>query len=139
MFQRLASIAIGLGVGVGVVGTALPAAADLEICNKTGYLTSVAIGYAGEDDTWVSEGWWNIEGGDCATVISGDLALRYYYLYAEHDEIGGSWSDEYYFCTSDNKFTILGDTNCEQRGYQTTGFLEIDTEDYFDFTFSLTD
>ncbi len=136
MSQRSACVAL-LGLGL-TLGTSLPAAADLEICNNTGYLASVAIGYS-SGDTWVSEGWWNIEGGDCATVVDGDLPLRYYYLYAEHDEVGGGWSDEYYFCTSDNKFTIVGDTNCESRGYNTTGFVEIDTEDALDFTFTLID
>jgi uncharacterized membrane protein len=121
------------------LGVALPATADLTICNKTGYLTSVAIGYQ-EGENWVSEGWWNIEGGDCAIVLEGDLQLRYYYAYAEHDEIGGGWSGDYTFCTSDNKFTILGDTNCEARGYRTTGFFQIDTgETALDYTQNLVD
>ncbi len=116
---------------------ALPTAAatGLEICNETEVLQSVAIGYKGGRD-WTSEGWWNIEPGDCATLVTGGLTKRYYYYHAFSSQ--GFASQNYVFCTKDKAFTIVGDTDCEGRGYETTRFREIDTgETAIDFTLTL--
>src|SRR5579871_2109640 len=58
-----------------------PAAAQLTICNKTGYPIDVALAYQPDGD-WLSKGWYKIDGGHCAEVTSGDLTQRYYYYYA---------------------------------------------------------
>lgn len=109
--------------GAGFAGTA--ANATLDICNQTDRTQFVAIGYQ-TDEGWASRGWWSIEPGGCAQVVEGDLDRRYYYYRAESD--GGSFVDEgYNFCTSQQAFGILGDTECEERGYDTKGFREIDT------------
>jgi len=117
-----------------VMGTA--AQAELKICNTTGYTQGVSIGYKA-DIAWVSEGWWNIKPGDCATVVSGDLKKRYYYYRAEVD--GGDFDGEnYLFCTSPKEYTIVGDDNCQSRGYDRESFREIDTgETYKDYTLTL--
>lgn len=102
------------------------AQAQWDVCNETGHEIVVAIGYK-QDGEWISEGWWKVEsGGSCATVIAEPLWTRYLYLRAEH-AIGGAWEDEYFFCTSPNAFTIHGDQNCEGRGYEREGFVEVDT------------
>lgn len=118
-----------------------PASADsgdgLVFCNDTQWVQSVSIGYQGEDD-WTSEGWWNIEPDDCMTVITGALDLRYYYYRAEVE--GGTFDGEgYYFCTSPDAYTIVGDANCRARGYDEEEFAEIDVEDYTSFTLTLVD
>jgi uncharacterized membrane protein len=101
------------------------AEAGLEICNDSGVFQSVAVGYMGDED-WTSEGWWLVEPGGCATVLEDDLEHRYYYYRALADgesfEGGG-----YSFCTDPGAFTIVGDTDCEARGYETSDFREIDT------------
>ncbi|MGK7890842.1 MAG: DUF1036 domain-containing protein [Leptolyngbyaceae cyanobacterium] len=103
------------------------ALADWRICNNTGYDVTIAIGYS-DDGEWVSKGWWEIgSGGRCMTLIHGDLQNRYYYYYAEHNDIGGSWSGDYYFCVSSNAFLIVGDENCQSRGYRAQGFAQVDT------------
>ncbi|MDF0596645.1 DUF1036 domain-containing protein [Psychromarinibacter halotolerans] len=111
--------------------------AALRFCNETEHVQSVAIGYSGDRD-WMSEGWWNIDPGECSTVVGGNLTKRYYYYRAEvnaGDFAGGTFN----FCTTPEEFEIIGDTNCEQRGYDTEGFREIDTgETATDFTFTLT-
>ena len=110
--------------------------AALEICNDTNTLQTVAIGYKGDRD-WVSEGWWNIEAGDCAVVLAGGLTRRYYYYYAESSNEDFEGQD-YRFCASDEIFTIEGDTGCEERGYETLSMREIDTgERARDFTLTL--
>lgn len=113
------------------------AQAELRVCNKTGYQASVAVGYQ-DGKKWVSEGWWNIDGGKCAVVVQGKLRYRNYYLYATH-EIGGGWGGDYYFCTSAKSFTIVGDKNCDDRGYDRNGFYKVDTGDSTSHTANLTD
>ncbi|WP_172296922.1 DUF1036 domain-containing protein [Pseudoruegeria sp. HB172150] len=119
-----------------IVGSAGAAHAGLEICNETDFVQSVSIGYKGDAD-WVSEGWWNVEPGDCTTVVGGNLQKRYYYYRAEVD--GGDFAGEnYMFCTTPEEYEILGDSNCESRGYDSESFREIDTgETATDFTYTL--
>ncbi|MDE4131924.1 DUF1036 domain-containing protein [Phaeobacter sp. QD34_3] len=105
--------------------TATPALAGLEICNDADKSLSVAIGYA-DGKTWVSKGWWNIDPGACKTPLSGDLKNRYYYYRANAS--GSPFaSGDYTFCTTSSAFTIAGDTECGNRGYETTGFRKLDT------------
>ncbi len=124
------------GVMAGFAALANPAQAELQICNETEYTQSVSIGYKGDED-WTSEGWWNIEPGDCATPVQGDLKNRFYYYRAEID--GGDFAGQgYSFCTDPSEYTIVGDTDCEARGYETEDFREIDTgETATEFVFTL--
>lgn len=105
-----------------------PAHADLRVCNDTTSLIGVALGYrlAGE---WISEGWWQVPGETCASLIEGDLANRYYYLYAEDADRGGQWRGEVAMCVSDLEFRIEGVEECFSRGHAKSGFFEIDTAD----------
>ena len=122
MTARHITAALLFGAMVGLAGTA---EAGFKVCNKTELTQSVAIGYKGDTD-WTSEGWWNIKPGDCATLITGDLKKRYYYYYAEAD--GREFqSQNYVFCTKNDAFTIVGDTDCEKRGFETVRFREVDT------------
>ncbi|MDJ0824786.1 MAG: DUF1036 domain-containing protein [Rhodobacter sp.] len=125
-----------LAAAVAGAGTAVKA--ELQICNDTGQTQSVSIGYKGDDD-WTSEGWWNIAPGDCATPVTGDLKKRYYYYRAEVD--GGDFEGEnYFFCTTTEEYTIVGDTECEDRGYDRESFTEIDTgETATAFTYRITE
>ncbi|WP_172296924.1 DUF1036 domain-containing protein [Pseudoruegeria sp. HB172150] len=114
------------------------AEAGLNICNETDLVQTVAIGFKGETN-WTSEGWWNIDPDDCATVLGGDLDKRYYYYYAESDAASFQGQD-YQFCADDEVFTIVGDTDCESRGFETLSMREIDTgETATDFTLTLVD
>ncbi|MEM6664781.1 MAG: DUF1036 domain-containing protein, partial [Pseudomonadota bacterium] len=103
-----------------------PARADLRICNSTENRIGVAIGYK-DDRGWATEGWWNISGVACETLLRGPLATRYYYIYAIDYDGGGEWNGRAFMCTQNKMFTIRGINDCEQRGFDRTGFLEIDT------------
>lgn len=107
--------------------TAFPSAAlaDLEICNDTAELQVVALGYKGAQD-WTSEGWWRIAPGNCEAVINGPLKRRYYYYFSASAS-GSFIGQDYYFCTDPSAFTIVGDTECAERGYNKTEFKEVDT------------
>ena len=113
------------GLGLALACIAGSAQAGLEVCNESGQLQSVAIGFKGDTD-WTSEGWWNIEPGSCATLVPGDLTKRYYYYFTE--TAGRPFdSQNFEFCTTAEIFTIVGDTDCETRGFVTENFREIDT------------
>ena len=115
-----------------------PAAADLRMCNNTSSRVSVALAYT-DGQQWVSEGWWNLKSLDCATLIRGGLAAEYYYVYAM-DERGGEWKGKAFMCTSDREFKIQGRQDCFVRGYDRTGFFEVDTgKDAKNWTVQLTD
>jgi uncharacterized membrane protein len=115
-----------------------PASADLRMCNNTGNRVSVALAYT-NGEGWVSEGWWNLKPLDCATLLRGALAAQYYYLYAM-DERGGEWKGKAFMCTSDREFKIDGRQDCFVRGYDRTGFFEVDTgKDAKSWTVQLTD
>lgn len=104
---------------------ALPARAELIVCNETAARHSVAIAYA-DGPVWVSEGWWNIAAGACKTVVSGALRNRYYYYRATAP--GRRFDGErYFFCVQPEVFTIRGDKDCEARGYARAEFRSIDT------------
>lgn len=100
--------------------------ANFTVCNDTDNLTGVAIGYKTEGN-WITEGWWRIPPGVCAPLIEGDLASRYFYLFAEDAETGGQWRGPVFMCTSNKEFRIDGLKNCFTRGYERTGFFEVDT------------
>ncbi|WP_082561217.1 DUF1036 domain-containing protein [Devosia sp. Root685] len=116
----------------------VPAYADLRICNETANILSVSLGYRAERG-WMSEGWWQTPPGDCRTLYQGDLQRRFYYLYAVDDIGGGAWDGQVFMCTRDETFTIFGVEDCLARGYERTGFFEIDTQNRTDWTLQLTE
>jgi uncharacterized membrane protein len=113
------TLALGLFFAPGI------ARAGLEICNDTQARQTVAIGYK-KDGDWMSEGWWSIDAGACKTPVSGGLKSRYYYYLSKSS--GWEFTDENIaFCTESNVFTIVGDQDCAQRGYEKSYFRKIDT------------
>jgi len=127
MFARFV-YAAGFLLGIGVT----PALADFTVCNESDSSTaSVSVAYQ-SDGEWVSEGWWNIDRGDCTIIFPGDLKSRYYYIRADGGD--GTWKGDYNFCYKSEKFTIYGDENCSSRGYKSGGYFEVDTGDSYDWT-----
>jgi uncharacterized membrane protein len=115
------------------------AQADFRVCNKTTSRVGIAIGYKADRD-WTTEGWWTIEAENCATILAGPLVGRYYYMYAVDYDQGGVWGgNSAYLCTQEKEFTIEGVTDCVARGYQRTGFKEVDTQNQESWTIQLED
>lgn len=114
------------------------ALADLKICNQTPNPVSVAFGYRASAG-WQSEGWWVAGPGACAIVFQGPLTARYYYLHAVDDFAGGAWDGSVFMCTQDASFTIFGVEDCLARGYERTGFFELDTGGNTEWTVQLTE
>ena len=118
----LASIAMLASLAIGHQ----PAHADLKVCNKTEALVGVSVGYR-DKDGWMTEGWWRIPANICTAIIEGDLTSRYFYLHAENADTGGKWRGPVFMCTSNKEFKIRGLKDCFARGFERTGFFEVDT------------
>jgi uncharacterized membrane protein len=69
----------------------------------------------------------------------GALVARYYYIYAIDYDRGGEWSGQAFLCTRDKEFTIKGSHDCLARGFDRTGFFEVDTGEQRVWTVQLTD
>jgi uncharacterized membrane protein len=124
---------------VAIAFAAAPAFADFHICNNTGSRIGVAIGYKDPDGGWTTEGWWNLSSRSCETLLKGTLVARYYYIYAVDYDRGGEWAGHAFMCTRDKEFTIRGTQDCLARGYDRTGFFEVDTAEQRTWTVQLTD
>ena len=139
-FSRRANIA-GFLPALGLVVVCLwsaSAAADFRLCNNTSSRVGIALGYKSADG-WTTEGWWNISSHACETLLRGTLIARYYYIYALDYDHGGEWSGQAFMCSRDKEFTIKGTENCLARGFDRTGFFEIDTGDQRAWTVQLTE
>src|ERR1700687_5135425 len=117
----------------------LPAAADFRVCNNTSSRVEAATVYK-DKDGGATEGWWNLPSrSGCEVLLRGTLASRYYYIYAVDYDRGGEWSGQAYMCTRDKEFTIRGIADCLARGYDRTGFFEVDTGEQRAWTVQLTE
>jgi uncharacterized membrane protein len=115
-----------------------PAFAALNVCNKTAHDARVAVGRF-DGTQWMSEGWWTIGSGKCASVVPERLKARYYYLYAV-DGGSGVWDGSRNFCVGTaDKWQAPGRTNCAGRGLDRKGFFAIDTGEKPDYTQTLSD
>ena len=117
---------------------ATPAKADFRLCNNTPSRVGIAIGYK-DKDGWTTEGWWNLPTRACETLLRGTLVARFYYIYAVDYDRGGEWAGQAFMCTRDKEFTVRGTQDCLARGYDRTGFFEVDTSEQQSWTVQLTD
>jgi uncharacterized membrane protein len=131
----LASALAALPLTVSSTG---PAAADFRLCNNTPSRVGIAIGYK-DAEGWTTEGWWNLPARTCETVLKGNLVARYYYVYAIDYDRGGEWMGQAFMCTRDKEFTIRGIGDCLARGYDRSGFFEVDTGEQRAWTVQLTE
>jgi uncharacterized membrane protein len=129
---------LSLAVVTAAPWTATPAAADFRICNVTKSRVGIALGYK-DGEGWATEGWWNVTAGNCETLLRGNLAARFYYIYAIDYDRGGEWSGQAFMCTRDKEFTIRGTGDCLARGYERAGFFEVDTGEQQTWTVQLTE
>src|SRR6267142_1163820 len=114
------------------------AAADFRLCNNTSSRVGIAFGYK-DAEGWTTEGWWNVSSRSCETLLRGTLVARFYYIYALDYDRGGEWSGQAFMCSRDKDFTIKGTENCLARGFDRTGFFEVDTGEQRAWTVQLTE
>lgn len=129
---------IGLLTLAAMPAGAGPARADLRLCNVTESRVGISLGYR-DANGWVTEGWWNVAPRACETLIDGELAARFFYVYAIDYDRGGEWSGRSSMCTREREFTIRGVEDCLARGFDQSGFFEVDTGEQSSWTIQLTD
>src|SRR6266540_3285545 len=134
---RLVPLAVALAA-LALPAFSDPALADFRLCNNTGSRVGIAIGYK-DGDGWITEGWWNLSSRTCETILRGPLVARFYYVYALDYDRGGEWSGKAFMCTRDKEFTIRGIEDCVARGFERTGFFEVDTAEQRAWTVQLTE
>ncbi|MFY8151119.1 MAG: DUF1036 domain-containing protein [Hyphomicrobiales bacterium] len=128
--------AVALAVLVGMPASS--ALADFRLCNNTASRVGVAVGYR-DKEGWLTEGWWNIAARTCETILKGPLAARFYYVYAVDYDQGVEWGGQSFMCTREKEFTIRGYNDCLARGYDRTGFFEIDSGEQKSWTVQLSE
>src|ERR1700753_4324448 len=138
LFVRLISSALPALVLVVMCLWNNPAAADFRLCNNTSSRVGIALGYK-DAEGWTTEGWWNVSSRACETLLRGTLVARFYYIYALDYDRGGEWSGQAFMCSRDKEFTIKGTENCLARGFDRTGFFEVDTGEQRAWTVQLTE
>src|SRR6202166_2844997 len=114
------------------------AAADFRLCNNTSSRVGISVGYK-ENEGWTTEGSWNRSARTCETLLRGVLVARFYYIYAVDYDHGGEWSGQAFMCTREKEFTIRGTGDCLARGFDRTGFFEVDTGEQQTWTVQLTE
>ncbi len=122
----------------GVSGGTDASGGGLRLCNRTPSRVGIAIGYK-ENRRWSTEGWWNVAPDTCETLVAGALVSRFYYVYAVDYDRGGVWGGKAQMCTRDKMFTIHGIEDCVARGFEKTGFFEVDTGEQKSWTVQLTE
>jgi uncharacterized membrane protein len=140
--RRAAAAAQGwarLVLVAGAVAAASSAArADLRLCNMTTSRVGISVGYR-DAQGWVTEGWWNLAPRGCETLLKGPLSARYFYVYGVDYDRGGEWSGRSFMCTREREFTIRGVEDCFARGFDRSGFFEVDTGEQKSWTIQLMD
>jgi uncharacterized membrane protein len=97
---------------------AVPAFADLRICNRTSYIVYAAVGYE-SGLQMLTRGWTRVLPGDCGTALEGRLSEPAYFLYARssraHAGPARAWGGRIRLCAKETNFAIdvpVGGAHC---------------------------
>lgn len=137
------AFAVAASIFLFLAGTS-PAEAGLTVCNKTSYVLSTAVGFEAKGRR-VSKGWYTVEPGQCRPVIDEPLSEKVYFTFGQTQSMhaGGvrAFSGPDAFCTSNGpgEFNIVGQEDCERRGFSRRGFARIETDGSADWTTSFTE
>ncbi len=109
-----------------LLGMSLPAAAGLQVCNKTKETVDVAVAYVNPAGGFISEGWFTFKPCEpCGRVVnSSDTSdPHHYFVYAKSRQ-GGAWSGGSSFCVrSGSAFKFKDAQRCV--GGQKKGFIHL--------------
>src|SRR5262249_31784467 len=123
---------------------ATPAAAALNLCNKTSYMLASAVGFQTKG-RWVTRGWFILEPGQCSAVLEYKLSDGAYFTHAftlpSHAGAVKTFAGGEKFCTAQGlgEFNIAGQEDCERRGFTERGFARIEVQGQTDWTTTFTE
>ena len=136
-WRRGADVWLMVSVAV-LVFASTQAHADFKLCNDTASRVGVAVGYSDAEGEPASEGWWTIASQTCEVLLRGAPPSRIIYIRAVDYDQGGGWGGSTKLCTQNSSFAIRGIRDCRQHGYQSEGFMEVDTGGSKQWTIRLT-
>ena len=101
--------------GVALIAAAMPARAELTLCNRTSYQMDAAIGLEKRANV-VTRGWFRIDPGQCRQVVDGALDVDMVYVHARTPPVYGSaplpQNGNAEFCIRDGNFEIANARGC---------------------------
>lgn len=111
-------------------------------CNSTMLPVWAAIAQPrGQDNGYMSSGWWRLESQECAKVRRGSLDGQNFYVYglmeAETRSVPLAGGDTE-FCISSVQFEAEGDVACDEAGFDKASFRRVDVGTDKAFTFQFT-
>jgi uncharacterized membrane protein len=113
-----------------------PAQASFRVCNDHNEKISSAVAYYSADYGYaISEGWWSLTPGECKTALSGDLKVKYIYVYAENNDNSWAWSGDFKVCVNPtDPFTLYDAQN--KCPFEFKDFRQVDTGEYKSYTYT---
>jgi uncharacterized membrane protein len=113
---------------VGLALSALPARADLQLCNRTSYVLDLAL--ALEDKSAVAtRGWFRLDPGQCRPVLTGAIEAEHIYVHARALAAYGPaplpQTGHADFCIADGNFVIAGARTCPRGGQRLVRFTAV--------------
>ncbi len=105
-----------------------PAQANWTLCNDTSFVIEVAVSYP-DRGRRVTEGWTKILPGACAIARAGELERGNHHFFgrASTAHHGGrrEWAGATPLCVDSAEFSLAGEANCEEVGFETRTFVEV--------------
>ena len=127
-----------------VIASGRPAAAAYKFCNKTSYVIAAALGYDAQGKRY-TQGWLVLQPGTCGTAIDAPLRKTHYFSFAHtlpfHEGPVKYFAGAVSMCTSEgtDNFQIVGQEDCERRGFNESPFAAVDTGGAEDWTTTFTE
>ena len=119
---------IAQGIAGVMLLLALPAHADLLICNRMSYVVDTALGVE-EKGALTTRGWFRVDPGQCRAVIQGTLEAERIFLHARAHAIYGSsplpQSGHADLCVAQGNFMIAGRAPVPRGGQRPARFTEV--------------
>jgi uncharacterized membrane protein len=104
-----------LATSAGMIGLAVPAYADLKICNRMSYVAEAAIAVQ-ERGAAASRGWFRIDPGQCRNVLQGALTADEIFIHTRVNPVYGpspsAQTGDADFCVAEGNFVIGGARSC---------------------------
>lgn len=122
------SIARRLALAAALVFIAIPARADLEICNRTSFVIEAALGIE-EKGAAATRGWFRIDPGQCRSVLRGEPNAEKLFAHARALPIYGNVQPltqaHAELCVGEGDFLVAGARRCPDAKHRLAAFAEM--------------
>ncbi|MDQ2954201.1 MAG: DUF1036 domain-containing protein, partial [Pseudomonadota bacterium] len=120
-------------LGGGMIASAKPARADLQLCSRMSYVIETAIGLE-EKGNAATRGWFRIDPGQCRVALQGTVQADQLYVNARVRDVYGPsplpQSGHADFCVAAADFVIAGAKKCTRSGQNLARFTAVKPSEY---------